>query len=387
MTADIYYNNYPIIKSDQSFMTDQSSYHLFIKDFHDGLIRNGLIRVDVPGQTSIDVNNMVSVDLMPHYMTLTGVPDHTKFYSAGDLFFTFNDELNNVHPLIIKFSFDYINLYRASVEVSKIYAAVNVGITVYKKNDESLVEIIPFTYVGPRISVTSGNTGNLVTSGTSLTTEMPYVKKDKSFINNIGNILNISICPRIMYYVANRSIANHYGDSIFSKPDYYFYSPLVKFILNRRQDGSVIFKSNSTSNISGSNWGYTSGSIQTANLYKNYVNFLYVPSNSTVAEPYIPTSAISIFKNSVLEVTDNYNNKELMVFPLEFYSLSESKVVQSYDFLVAADYRLLPTAFPSAIVKINIDGIGEQSYRVINSLYCQNMFDSTGNIALLVKDE
>lgn len=387
MTADIYYNNYPIIKSDMSFMTDQSSYHLFIKDFHDGLIRNGLIRVDVPGQSSIDVNNMVSVDLMPHYMALTGTIDHTKFYSAGDLFFTFNDELNNVHPLIIKFSFDYINVYKTSVEIGKNYTGVNVGVTIYKKVDESLVEIIPFTYVGPRISVTGGSAGNLGTPGTSLTTEMPYAKKDKSFINNTGNILNISVCPRITYYDVNKSTANYYGDSIFSNPNYYFYSPLVKFILNRRQDGSIIFKSNSTSNITGSNWGSAAAPIQTATTNKNYVNILYVPSNSTVAESYIPTSANSIFKNSVLEVTDNYNNKELMVFPLEFYSLSESKVVQSYDLLVAADYRLLPTAFPSAIVKISIDGIGEQSYRVINSLYCQNLFDSTENVALLVKDE
>ena len=386
MAADIYYNNYPIIKSDKSFMTDQSSYHLFIKDFHDGLIRNGLIRVDVPGQTSIDVNNMVSVDLMPHYMALTGTPDHTKFYSAGDLFFTFNDELNNVHPLIIKFSFDYVNVYRSAVAVDKIYAGVNVGVTIYKKVGESLVVIIPFTYVGPRISCSAS--GSLaLPPGTSLTTEMPFTKKDKSFINNVGNILNISICPRIMYYDINRSIVAYYGDSIFSKPDYYFYSPLVKFILNRRVDGSVIFKSNSTLNINGNNWGYNSSPIQFAIYHKNYVNFLYVPSNSTVAEPYIPTPSNSIFKNSVLEVTDNYNNKELMVFPLEFYSLAESKVVQSYDLLVASDYRLLPTAFPSAIVRINIDGIGEQSYRVINSLYCQNMFDSTGNIALLVKDE
>ena len=386
MTADIYYNNYPIIKSDQSFMTDQSSYHLFIKDFHDGLIRNGLIRVNVPGQASIDVNNMVSVDLMPHYMTLTGVPDHTKFYGAGNLFFTFNDELNNVHPLIIKFSFDYINLYRAPVEVSRIYAGVNVGVTIYKKADESLVEIIPFTYVGPRISCTSSNSG-IITSGTSLTTETYFTKKDKSFINNVGNILNISVCPRIMYYDVNRSAANYYGDSIFSNPGYYFYSPLVKFILNRRSDGSIIFKSNSTSNIGGTTWSASNGSITASSNHRNYVNFLYVPSNSIGAEPYIPTSSNSIFKNSVLEVTDNYNNKELMVFPLEFYSLSESKVVQSYDFLVATDYRLLPVAFPSAIVKINIEGIGEQSYRVINSLYCQNLFDTTGNVALLVKDE
>ena len=386
MAADIYYNNYPIIKSDKSFMTDQSSYHMFIKDFHDGLIRNGLIRVDVPGQTSIDVNNMVSVDLMPHYMALKGIPDHTKFYSAGDLFFTFNDELNNAHPLIIKFSFDYVNVYRIGVVVDRIYAGVNVGITVYKKVGESLVEIIPFTYVGPRISCT--NTGvATITSGTSLTTEMPFTKKDKSFINNVGNILNISVCPRISYYDVNRSVANYYGDSIFSNPTYYFYSPLVKFILNRRPDGSIIFKSNSTLNITGNNWGYNTGSIQTATLHKNYVNLLYVPSNSTASESYIPTPSNSIFKNSVLEVTDNYNNKELMVFPLEFYSLSESKVVQSYDLLVATDYRLLPVAFPSAIVKINIEGIGEQSYRVINSLYCQNMFDSTGNVALLVKDE
>lgn len=387
MAADIYYNNYPIIKSDMSFMTDQSSYHLFIKDFHDGLIRNGLIRVDVPGQTSIDVNNMVSVDLMPHYMALTGAPDHTKFYSAGDLFFTFNDELNNVHPLIIKFSFNYVGVYKQQVAVSRIYAGVNVGVTVYKKVGESLVEIIPFTYLGPRISVPDSNAANLATPGTSLTSEMPYTKKDKSFINNIGNILNISICPRIMYYDVNRSSVNYYGDSIFRSPEHYFYSPLVKFILNRRQDGSIIFKSNSTSNINGTNWGYTTGATQSASNHKKYVNFLYVPSNSIVAESYIPTSANSIFKNSVLEVTDNYNNKELMVFPLEFYSLSESKVVQSYDFLVASDYRLLPTAFPSAIVKINIEGIGEQSYRVINSLYCQNVFDSTENIALLVKDE
>ena len=367
-------------------MTDQSSYHLFIKDFHDGLIRNGLIRVDVPGQTSIDVNNMVSVDLKPHYMALAGSPDHTKFYSEGDLFFTFNDELNNVHPIILKFSFDYVNVYRIAVVVDSIYVGVNVGVTIYKKVGESLVEIIPFTYVGPRISCTNVGITN-ITSGTSLTTEMPFTKKDKSFINNVGNILNISVCPRISYYDVNRSVVNYYGDSIFSNPTYYFYSPLVKFILNRRVDGSVIFKSNSASNISGSNWGYTSGSIQTASAHRKYVNFLYVPSNSTVAEPYIPTSTNSIFKNSVLEVTDNYNNKELMVFPLEFYSLSESKVVQSYDFLVTADYRLLPTAFPSAVVKINIDGIGEQSYRVINSLYCQNLFDSTENIALLVKDE
>lgn len=386
MTADIYYNNYPIIKSDQSFMTDQSSYHLFIKDFHDGLIRNGLIRVDVPGQTSIDVNNMSSVDLMPHYMALTGTPDHTKFYSVGDLFFTFNDELNNVHPIVIKFSFDYVNVYRVAVAADKIYAGVNVGVTIYK-NGADLVEIIPFTYVGPIISVASNTQANLSSSGTSLTTEMPYTKKDKSFINNAGNVLNISVCPRIMYYDINKSTVNYYNDSIFNNPAYYFYSPLIKFILNRRSDGSVIFKSNSTSNIGGGNWGYTNGAIQTASYHRNYVNFLYVPSNSIVAEPYIPTPTNSIFKNSVLEVTDNYNNKELMVFPLEFYSLSESKVVQSYDFLVAADYRLLPTAFPSAIVKINIDGIGEQSYRVINSLYCQNLFDSTGNIALLVKDE
>lgn len=385
MTADIYYNNYPIIKSDQSFMTDQSSYHLFIKDFHDGLIRNGLIRIDVPGQTSIDVNNMVSVDLMPHYMTLTDTPDHTKFYSAGDLFFTFNDELNNIHPLIIKFSFDYVNVFKDVVAVDKIYAGVNVGVTVYKKIDESLVEIIPFTYVGPKISIEGSYTN--ISSGTSSTTEISYAKKDKSFINNAGNVLNISVCPRIMYYDINTSSAGYYGDSIFSNPGYYFYSPLVKFILNRRSDGSVIFKSNSTSNISGSNWGSSAYSIQSATAHRNYVNFLYVPSNSTVAEQYIPTSTNSIFKNSVLEVTDNYNNKELMVFPLEFYSLAESKVVQSYDFLVASDYRLLPTAFPSAIVKINIDGIGEQSYRVINSLYCQNLFDSTENIALLVKDE
>ena len=386
MTADIYYNNYPIIKSDQSFMTDQSSYHLFIKDFHDGLIRNGLIRVDVPGQASIDVNNMVSVDLMPHYMSLTVVPNHTKFYSAGDLFFTFNDELNNVHPVIIKFSFDYVNVYRLGVAVDRIYAGVNVGVTIYKKVDESLVEIIPFTYLGPRISVYE-NSYAVITPGTSLTTETYFTKKDKSFINNTGNILNISVCPRISYYDKNKSNVNYYGDSIFSNTAQYFYSPLVKFILNRRSDGSIIFKSNSTSNISGTNWGSTSDSIQTATLHKKYVNFLYVPSNSTVAESYVPTSANSIFKNSVLEVNDNYNNKELMVFPLEFYSLSESKVVQSYDFLVAADYRLLPVAFHSAIVKINIDGIGEQSYRVINSLYCQNMFDSTGNVALLVKDE
>lgn len=386
MAADIYYNNYPIIKSDQSFMTDQSSYHLFIKDFHDGLIRNGLIRVDVPGQASIDVNNMVSVDLKPHYMALAGSPDHTGFYNAGNLFFTFNDELNNVHPLIIKFSFNYVNVYKQPVVADKIYAGVNVGVTIYKKVDESLVEIIPFTYVGPRISCSSSNAVNLV-SGTSLTTEMPYVKKDKSFINNIGNVLNISICPRIMYYDINKSTVTYYGDSIFSNPTYYFYSPLVKFILNRRVDGSVIFKSNSASNISGSNWGFNTIPIQLATLHKKYVNFLYVPSNSTIIEQYIPTSTNSIFKNSVLEVTDNYNNKELMVFPLEFYSLSESKVVQSYDFLVASDYRLLPTAFPSAIVKINIEGIGEQSYRVINSLYCQNLFDSTENVALLVKDE
>lgn len=387
MAADIYYNNYPIIKSDHSFMTDQSSYHLFIKDFHDGLIRNGLIRVDIPGQTSIDVNNMSSVDLMPHYMALTGTPNHTKFYSDGDLFFTFNDEINNVHPLIIKFSFDYVNVFRSVVVIDRIYAGVNVGVTIYKKNGEDLVEIIPFTYVGPRISCSSGSSSSPISSGTSLTTEMPYTKKDKSFINNTGNILNISVCPRIMYYDANRSSALYYGNSIFDNPTYYFYSPLIKFILNRRSDGSVIFKSNSTSNTDGGNWGYTSSSIQTASYHRNYVNFLYVPSNSTSNESYIPTSTNSIFKNSALELNDNYNNKELMVFPLEFYSLSESKVVQSYDLLVTADYRLLPAAFPSAIVKINIDGIGEQSYRVINSLYCQNLFDSTGNIALLVRDE
>lgn len=377
---EFYYNNYPTIKSDRSFDTDQSSYHLFIKDFNAAMLRNGMIKAE-GAYTQIDLNTMTSVNIGT-YTGATGAGSSSdypkKIYSVGDLYYTFNDELNVQYPIVLKFSFDHV--YVSTTQFS-LYAnhGINVGLTIYRKINNSLVEVIPFTYLSIRFMSTVG------TSYWNAYTEGLGVVKDNSFINNINNsVLSLSICPRFTYYGSNYSTTRFfYPINDTNASSSYFYCPIIKFILNRRSDGSIIFTYNNTYSISTSSAN---------NLYSpvnniSYLNFAYIPSNSNQAEYYNPTPGNSIFKNSIIEVSDIYNNKDLSVFPLEFYSTGEGKIIQNYDLLVVQDYRLLPLSFTNGVVKINIEGIGERSYRVINSKFTLTNMDSTGNIALLVRDE
>ena len=376
---EFYYNNYPTIKSDRSFDTDQSSYHLFIKDFNAAMLRNGMIKAE-GSYTQIDLNNMTSVNIGT-YTGATGAGNASyfpkKIYSVGDLYYTFNDELNVQYPIVLKFSFDHVYV---SITQFSSYAnhGINVGLTIYRKINNSLVEVIPFTYLSIRFMSNITSYGHAYTEGLG-------VVKDNSFINNINNsILSLSICPRFTYYGSALS-ANRYfypiNDS--NAGSWYFYCPIIKFILNRRSDGSIIFTYNNTYSIAASS---SSELYNTANN-TSYLKFAYIPSNSNQAEYYNVTSTTSIFKNSIIEVSDIYNNKDLSVFPVEFYSTGEGKIIQNYDLLVVQDYRLLPLSFTNGVVKINIEGIGERSYRVINSKYTLTNIDSTGNIALLVRDE
>lgn len=371
---EFYYNNYPVIKDNDSFDLFQSSYQQFIKDFNNAMIRNGMIKAEVT-LPQIDIDNMPKADIQALGNDIGSTSNFpNKFYSEGDLYYTFNDELNSIHPIVLKFSFDYVYVSKLQPNIYQ-NRGINVGLTIYRKSGDNLIEIIPFTYLSVRF-LWVGNTviQDLITEGLN-------VVKDNSFINNIpDSILNLSICPRFNYY--GTGFVNRYFYPLSDNTNY-FYSPIIKFILNRKKDGSIIFTCNNTNPMS----GYTIANFYTNAAHTNYANFTYVPSNSNQVETLTPTASTSIFKNSVLEVTDAYNNKELLVFPLEFYSPLEAKVVQNYDLLVASDYRLLPLSFNNGIVKIDIEGIGERDYRVINSKFCQSRFDSTDLVALLVRDE
>lgn len=376
---EFYYNNYPTIKSDRSFDGDQSSYHLFIKDFNAAMLRNGMIKAE-GAYTQINLNNMTSVNIGT-YTGATGAGSETnypkKIYRVGDLYYTFNDELNVQYPIILKFSFDHVYV---SITQFSSYAnhGINVGLTIYRKINDSLVEVIPFTYLSIRFMSVVSPYGNAYTEGLNIV-------KDNSFINNINNsILSLSICPRFTYYGSVYSTSRFfYPINDANASSSYFYCPIIKFILNRRSDGSIIFTYNNTVGVAAS----VAGGLYSVSTNTQYLNFAYIPSNSNQAEYYNVTSTSSIFKNSIIEVSDIYNNKDLSVFPLEFYSTGQGKIIQNYDLLVAQDYRLLPLSFTNGIVKINIEGIGERSYRVINSKYTLTNIDSTGNIALLVRDE
>lgn len=322
-----YFNRYPILTGSgaatevDGSAVDQQSFKDCILDFNQGMLDAGMIRTTTPDQ--LDLDNIPDVNYLSHVSNIFGYIH--QVYKP--LIYTFNDELNNQHPLFVKITFMLISLCQRNNNARSntlfLYSKVSIS-----KTDDFLVNVEfngHYQYSGNASYY--NNTHYMYSS---------HIYGDSEIY--IGDVSTFHICPNMgSIWTYDRTHIMRYH--------------LLAFIIDRQQNGDVILICNS-----GSNSVYYDTSISNNSYKPTATAYLY--SNNTT---WYDSTTNSIFQ-SMPQSTQLSNPSQLYMSASQYAGLNHNHL--NYNIL-NADTNYFPLMSHNFVIKVKLPDGKFHRYRLI----------------------